>query len=169
MSTWNRSRPVLLVAFALMIVVRAQRSFPDDGLLHQQVQAEVAKELAKEERFQNLRVDGEGHTLKLRGTVALLEDKRQAIERVAEMKDVRAVVSLIKVETEKVADGLLLKQLRERLAEQENTQVNVKVKNGVVTIEGTVQHNVHRERVLSTVAGTSGVIGMKDLLKVAAD
>jgi len=152
-----------------MIVARAQRSFPDDGLLRRQVQAEVAKELAKEERFQNLRVEGEGQTLKLRGTVALLEDKRQAIDRVAEMKDVKIVVSLIKVETEKVADGSLLKQLRERLAEQDNTQVNVKIKNGVVTIEGTVQHNVHRESVLSTVAGTSGVIGMKDLLKVAAD
>lgn len=168
MSTWDRSRLVLLVAFALMIVVWAQRSFPHDGLLHR-VQAEVAKELAKEERFRNLRVEGEGQTLKLRGTVALLEDKRQAIDRVAEMKDVKIVVSLIKVETEKIADGLLLEQLRERLAGQENTQVNVKVKNGVVTIEGTVQHNVHRESVLSTVAATSGVIGMKDLLKLAAD
>ena len=136
-----------------MIVARAQRSFPDDGLLRRQVQAEVAKELAKEERFQNLRVEGEGQTLKLRGTVALLEDKRQAIDRVAEMKDVKIVVSLIKVETEKVADGSLLKQLRERLAEQDNTQVNVKIKNGVVTIEGTVQHNVHRESVLSNIPG----------------
>ena len=94
--------------FALMIVVRPQRSFPDDRLLHQQVQAEVAKELAEEERFQNLRVEGEGQTLKLRGTVALLEDKRQAIGRVAQMKDVKIVVNLIKVETERIADGLLL-------------------------------------------------------------
>lgn len=70
MSRWNRSRLVLLVAFALMIVVWAQRSFPHDGLLHQQVQAEAAKELAKEERFRNLRVEGEGQTLKLRGTFA---------------------------------------------------------------------------------------------------
>jgi hypothetical protein len=53
-----------------MIVVWAQRSFPHDGLLHQQVQAEAAKELAKEERFRNLRVEGEGQTLKLRGTFA---------------------------------------------------------------------------------------------------
>jgi hypothetical protein len=59
MWTWNRSSPVLLVAFALMIVVRAQRSFPNDGVLHHQVQAEVAKELAKEQRFQNVRVEGE--------------------------------------------------------------------------------------------------------------
>jgi osmotically-inducible protein OsmY len=85
------------------------------------------------------------------------------------MKDVRIVVSHIKVETEKVPDGLLLKQLRERLAEKENAQVKVKVKKGVVTIQGTVQQDVDRERVLSTVAGTSGVIGMKDHLKVVAD
>ena len=169
MWTWKCSRSVLPVVFALMIVVRAHESFPDDGLLHQQVQTKVAEELAREERFQNLHVEGQDQTVKLRGTVALLEDKRQAIDRAAEIKDVRIVVSHIKVETAKVPDGLLLKQLRERLAEKENTQIEVKVKKGVVTIQGTVQHDAHRESVLSTVAGTFGVIGMRDRLKVVVD
>lgn len=169
MWTWNHTRPVVLVAFVLMIVVSAQRAFPDDRLQHQQVRAEVAKELAKEQRFQNLRVEGEETTVKLRGTVALLEDKRQAIDKAAETKGVRMVVSHIRVETEKVSDGLLLKQLRERLAQKENAQIKLKVKKGVVTIQGTVQHDARRESLLSTVASTSGVVGMKDHLKVVAD
>lgn len=168
MWTWNHRRPIVLVAFVLMIVVSAERSFPDDRL-HQQIQAMVAKELAKEKRFQNLRVEGEEKTVKLRGTVALLEDKRQAIDKAAEVKGVRIVVSHIRVETEKVPDGLLLKQLRERLAQKENAQIKLKVKKGVVTIQGTAQHDGHRESLLSTVASTSGVVGMKDNLKVMAD
>ena len=59
MWTWNHRRPIVLVALVLMIVVSAQRAFPDDRLQHRQVQAEVAKALAKEQRFQNLRVEGE--------------------------------------------------------------------------------------------------------------
>jgi len=165
--TWNHRRSVVSVAFVLMVVVRPQPSFSDDRRQHQQVQAAVAKELAKEDRFQNLRVEGEHQTVKLRGAVALLEDKRQAIARAVETKNVGNVVSHIKVETENIPDTLLLKQLRERLAEGQNGQM-LKVKKGVVTIQGTV-HDVHREIVLSTVAGTPGVIGIKDRLQVVAD
>jgi len=99
----------------------------------------------------------------------LLEDKRQAIDKAAEVKGVRIVVSHIRVETEKVPDGLLLEQLRERLAQKENAQIKLKVKKGVVTIQGTAQHDAHRESLLSTVASTSGVVGMKDNLKVMPD
>jgi len=47
--------------------------------------AEVTAQLANEERFRNLTVeitDGIGGIVSLRGTVALLEDKRQAVQKV---------------------------------------------------------------------------------------
>ena len=91
----------------------------------------------------------------------MLEDKRQAIQKSQTFKGVRMVISHIRVKTERMPDALLLNRLRERVAQDQNDTIRLKVKKGGVTIRGTVRDAAHRESVLSTVAGTSGVVWME--------
>jgi osmotically-inducible protein OsmY len=63
-------------------------------------------------------------------------------------------------------DALLLNRLREQVAQDQNDTIRLQVKKGGVTIQGTVRDDAHRESVLSTVAGTSGVVWMEDRLQM---
>jgi osmotically-inducible protein OsmY len=107
--------------------------------------------------------------VKLHGTVPVLEDKRQALRKAGAAKDARIVVSLIRVATTQIDDDLLLKQLRERLAKSQNSQISLSVKKGVVTIQGSVRHDAHREEILSSVASILGVVGMIDRLQMTVN
>ena len=66
----------------------------------------------------------------------MLEDKRQALQRAANGGDASIVVSHIRVETETIPDALLLKQVNARLAADQESQIKLKVKKGVVTDAG---------------------------------
>jgi len=166
---WNRSSAVLLVALALILVLKTRRLLGEDRGTETQIFDAVSAQLAGKERFQNLAIEVDRRTVRLRGTVPVLEDQRQAIQRAADTKDVRIVVSHIRVATERIPDALLLEQLRERLAADHENQIKLKVKKGVVTMQGPVQHDAHREKILSTVASFAGVVGMKDKLQVVAN
>ena len=105
-------------------------------------------------------------TVRLRGAVSLLEDKRQAIQKSQTFRGVRMVISHITVKTETIPDAVLLNRLRERVTQGQNDTVKLQVKKGGVTIPGAVPDDTHRECILSTVAGTSGVVWMEDRLQV---
>lgn len=169
MHTRYRSSAALLVALALIIVLKTRRLLGEDRGTETQILAAVSAQLAGEERFQNLTIEVDGRVVKLRGTVRVLEDKRQALQRAADGGDVSIVVSHIRVETETVPDALLLKQVRARLAADQESQIKLKVKKGVVTMQGPVPHEADRERILSAVASVIGVVGMKDQLQVVAN
>jgi len=149
-----------------MILIKAKPLLGEERRMESQILSEVSNQLAKEDRFQNLRVEAEDCIVRLRGTVAVLEDRRQAVRKAGGVNGVRIVVSHIKVETERMDDGLLLSRLRERMADDQNRYVRLKVKKGVVAIQGVVLHDAHREQVLSSVASMPGVVGMKDHLQV---
>ena len=163
---------LLLVTLVLVILTKAS---PVLGQLRgraSQILAEVTAQLADEERFRNVTVevaDDFAGIVSLRGTVALLEDKRRAAQKVQEANDMRVVLNHIQVETERIDDGLLLQQLRERLVEEQSSHIKLKVKKGIVTIRGDVRHVSQREQVLSSIAGVPGVIAMKDRLQIVAD
>lgn len=169
MRAWIRASAVLLVALALAMVIPTKRLLGEERRMDSQMLAEVSQHLAMEDRFKNLRVEVEGDTVRLRGTVAVLEDRRQAVQKAHSVNDVKLVVSHIKIETERIGDGMLLKRLQERLAEDHNSHIRLKVKKGVVTIRGIVRHDTHREQVLSSVASMPGVIGMEDRLQVVVN
>lgn len=170
MRAWIRASAVLLVALALAMVIPTKRLLGEERRMDSQMLAEVSQQLAMEDRFKNLRVEVEDGTVRLRGTVAVLEDRRQAVQKAHSVNDVKlVVVSHIKIETERIGDGMLLKRLQERLAEDHNNHIRLKVKKGVVTIRGIVRHDTHREQVLSSVASMPGVIGMEDRLQVVVN
>lgn len=168
MKGWNRRSAVLLVALVLVIAIKTKRLFGYEGGMDSRIAAQVSAELAKEERFQNLTVQVEDRLVKLRGTVPVLEDKRQAFRKAGAVKGVKIVVSHVRIEMTQVDDGLLWAQLQERLPQSQNSPISLNVKKGVVTIQGVVEHDVHREEILSSVASLPGVIGMIDRLQVAA-
>ncbi|HKS73617.1 MAG TPA: BON domain-containing protein [Terriglobales bacterium] len=168
MRGWNRRGAVLLAVLALVIVIKTKRALGYEGIADSQLSAQVSAELAKEERFQKLTVEVEDRLVKLRGTVPVLEDKRQALRKAGAVKGVKIVVSHIKIEMAQVDDGLLLAQLQERLPGSQNSPIRLNVKKGVVTIEGVVERDAHREEILSSAASLPGVIGMIDRLQVVA-
>jgi len=163
---WNRGSAIVLMALAL--VLNTNRLLAYNQGADSQIFARVTAELAKEERFQNLTVEVDDRLVKLRGTVSVLEDKRQALRKAGAVKGVKIVVSHVRIETAQVADGLLLAQLQERLPESQNSPIRLNVKKGVVRIQGVVEHDAHREEILSSVASLPGVTGMIDRLQVAA-
>ena len=165
MWTSNHNSAVLVV-LTLMTLLHTRLLFARDRAVDQRILAQVTGELGKEERFQNLRIEVEDMTVRLRGAVSLLEDKRQAMQKAHAIKDVRMVISHIRVKTERMPDALLLDRLRERVAQDQNDTIRLKVKKGGVTIRGTVKDVAHRESILSTVAGTSGVVWMEDRLQI---
>ena len=166
MWTSNHNSAVLLLVLTLMTLVQTRPLFAKDRAVDQRILAEVTEELGNEERFQNVRIEVEDMVVRLRGAVSLLEDKRQAIQKAQTVRDVRMVISHLKVKTERVPDALLLDRLRERVAEDQNSAIRLQVKKGGVTIRGTVKDAAHRESILSTVAGTSGVVWMEDRLQI---
>ena len=167
MWTSNHNSAVLLVVLTLMTLVQTRLLFARDRAIDQRILAEVRGELGKEEHFQNVRIEVEDMVDRLRGSVSLLlQDKRQATQKAQTFRDVRMVISHLKVKTERVPDALLLDRLRERVAEDQNDTIRLQVKKGGVTIRGTVKDAAHRESILSTVAGTSGVVWMEDRLQI---
>ena len=92
-------------------------------------------------------------TVRLRGAVSLLEDKRQAIQKSQTFRGVRMVISHITVKTETIPDAVLLNRLRERVTQGQNDTIKLQVKKGGVTIPGRCTgryaprvHFVHRRR-----------------------
>jgi osmotically-inducible protein OsmY len=149
-----------------MTLVQPRLLFARDRAVDQRILAEVTGELCREERFQNLRFEVEDMVVRLRGSVSLLEDKRQAMQKAQTFRNVRMVISHMGVKTGRMPDALLLNRLREQVAQDQNDTIRLQVKKGGVTIQGTVRDDAHRESVLSTVAGTSGVVWMEDRLQM---
>ncbi len=81
MRAWNRSSTILLVALALLMMIKVKRLFGEERGIESQILAEVSTELAKEDRFRNVTVEAEDGSVRLRGTVAVLEDRRQAVQK----------------------------------------------------------------------------------------
>ena len=154
----NHNNAVLLVVLTLMTLVQPRLLFARDRAVDQRILAEVTGELCRERRFQNLRIEVEDMVVRLRGSVSLLEDKRQAMQKAQTFRNVRMVISHMGVKTRRMLDALPLDRLRERVAQDQNDTIRLQVKKGGVTIQGTVRDDAHRESVLSTVAGTSGVV-----------
>ncbi|HKV78762.1 MAG TPA: BON domain-containing protein [Candidatus Sulfotelmatobacter sp.] len=166
MKYWPRRLAAWLVALALLVVIPAEPLLGEESAQEAHIRSVVSAQLAKQDRFKNLTIEVDGTTVKVRGTVALLVDKKEALHQVGKVKHVRTVISHIRIKTERVSDASLLKQLQERLAAE--GQIKLKVKEGVVTMQGLVNNEAHQDDIWTVVASTAGVIGISDQLQVAA-
>lgn len=128
--------------------------------------SDVSTQLGDNARFRHLEVEVEGRTVIARGTVAVLEDRREALKRIRQAKHVATVLSHIKVETAPAEDSFLLARLAQDLTENGNGHIALTSKRGFVTVRGVVRDDAHREQVLSSVASTPGVVGLRDFLRI---
>ena len=122
MRTSNLNSAVLLVVLTLMTLVQTPLLFARGRAVDQRILAEVTGELGKK----LLRIEVEDMTVRLRGAVSLLEDKRQAIQKSQTFRGVRMVISHITVKTETIPDAVLLNRLRERVPKAKMTPSSYK-------------------------------------------
>lgn len=125
----------------------------------------LSDEFAHDAPLVNVQVAVGGGAVSLRGSVALLEDKRQAVRKATDTDHVRTVKDYVVVKTRWVPDGTLRMQLKHDLRSHEFGGLRLKVRKGVVTVRGPIPSS--RERVLSLIASTEGVLDIRDQMTAA--
>lgn len=138
------------------------------------VQQRVAAELAKKERFKNVKAFSEDAIITLSGTVELYIDKLDAEKRAAKQERVKGVRNEITVAGTSVPDV----ELREKLANKLRydrigfgimfNHLTLAVENGRATVAGKVRDYADRDSALAILATTPGVKGVVDEIEVAS-
>ena len=146
----------LVVTLAVITWMLAHAAQEHDGWILDK----LSDEFAHDAPFGNVQVAIGGGAVSLHGSVALLEDKRQAVRKATNTDHVRRVKDYVVVKTRWVPDGTLRMQLKHELRSHELDGLRVKVRKGVVTVRGPMPSS--RERVLSLIASTEGVRDIKD-------
>jgi osmotically-inducible protein OsmY len=138
-----------------------------------ELQADVADELFYETRVDNgeISATADHGTITLRGTVGTLGAKRAAAKAAQRVSGVRNVRNELEVQvlTEHRRDdaelrGSVLQALSWNVFVPD--AVDATVKNGVVTLTGTVDHRHERDEAEKTVRNMRGVQGINDEIKV---
>jgi len=138
-----------------------------------QVEADAHKALGNK-RYANVTIAVQGGNVVLRGTVDEYADKEQADNRVHHVNGVRGVDNEIRVAGPTVEDTVLRDKLAKGLAYNRVgygttafNAITLAVKDGVVTLGGTVYGPPDKDAALSLVANTPGVRDVIDDLEVA--
>lgn len=156
----SRKKGVLFVALVLALGVvgwtLAQAAQKHDGW----ILGKLKEEFAQDNRFDDVHFTVGGGFVSLRGSVALLENKRQAARTASAVDHVRKVTNDITVNTRRIPDFALRMQLKQDLRKQGLDGLKLKVHKGVVTVRGTEPSN--RERILTLIASTEGVRGIRE-------
>jgi len=135
--------------------------------------AEVRLKLNKKQ-FRNVKVIVDRDVVKLSGTVDIYAYKADAEKRVGKVKGIAAVLNQIEVAGPSVPDDLLHAQILEKLSADRpgytnnSKSITVSVKNGVVTLAGSVGTEVDRDLALSMVSNCPGVKDMVSRIAVAS-
>ncbi len=138
-----------------------------------QITADAHKALSNQ-KFSNVTVEVHGSNVVLTGSVANYADKEQADTKLHHVPGVRGVDNEIQVGGPRVEDAAL----RDKLAKQLSTYrvgygtnvfdaINLGVRDGVVTLSGTVYDPTDKSDAVSLVSNTPGVRDVVDDLDVA--
>lgn len=138
-----------------------------------QIQAEVQKTLDKKQ-FKDVHATVQNGSVTLTGTVDLYAYKEDADKRVHHSKKVQGVSNRIEVAGSNVEDTALQNKLGEKLAYDRVgygttafNSISIGVKDGVVTLGGTVYGPTDKDSALSLVEYYPGVKDVVDNIEVA--
>jgi len=120
----------------------------------------LQEEFTEDARFENVHFTVRAGFVSMKGSVVLLEDKRQAARKANEVDHVRAVTNNITVIPPRIPDFALRMQLKHDLRKQGFGGLKLKVRKGVVTVRGAEPSN--RERILTQIANTEGVRAIRE-------
>ena len=166
---------MMLLSFGLLagIVPGGLRSARAQGGDDSRIEAEVHKALDNK-KFQNVSASVHDGNVMLTGSVSVYADKEDADRHAHHVKGVKGIDNEIAVTGSPVEDVTLRDKLAKKLAYDRvgygTTAFNdivVGVKNGVVTLAGTVYGPPDKDSALSLVANTPGVKDIVDNLQVA--
>ena len=122
---------------------------------------------------EEISVTVQGGVVTMNGTVSVLWKKHRAEQVVSDVAGVTEVVNQIAVvPTEKVLDEVIARQIVDaidRNAEANVSDIDVQVRNGVVTLSGSVDSYLSREEVYKLALYTAGVVSINDRLVVRPD
>jgi osmotically-inducible protein OsmY len=142
------------------------------GRYDAQVQREVTVELKKYKWADTVRVSVEDGMVSLQGRVPLYADKLTAYDKIHNKPHVSGVRNAISVAGPNLPDKELAAKLADKLRYDRAgygmvfNNLNVGVKNGVVTLQGEVHDPVAAQTALAVVAYTAGVKDLIDEVKV---
>jgi len=126
----SRTKGVLFVAlvFALGVIgwTLAQAAQRHDGW----ILGKLKEEFAEDNNFERIHFTVGAGFVSLRGSVALLEDKRQAARTAAKVDHVRRVSNDITIATPRIRDSRLRMQLKHDLRKQGLNGLKLKVHKG---------------------------------------
>ena len=120
----------------------------------------LQEEFTEDARFENVHFTVSAGFVSLKGSVVLLEDKRQAARRAGAVDHVRRVMNDITVIPPRIPAFALRMQLKRELRNQGLNFLKLKVRKGVVTVREIDPST--REQVLTLIAGTEGVRAIRD-------
>jgi osmotically-inducible protein OsmY len=162
MSMFRRSGrfSTLLLLAGLVTFAAAQET--KGGRYDQQIQEDVERMLQSNPRFQNVRATTDDAIVTLSGTVKLYIDKLDADRRAHHINHIGGVRNEIEVEGN-IPDEVLLQKLADKLRYDRVgfgimfNNLQLSVKNGVVTISGDVHDYPSRDSALAIVETEPGV------------
>lgn len=150
-----------------LIEVEREEEYPDDKTIENTIQ--VLLNLDTEIEGDYITVDSNNGVVTLTGEVEALRLKRKAGEISRDVNGVARVVNKIAVvPTEKVSDELIAQELiqafeRNQFVNADN--INVFVRNGNVTLSGTVENRQAYEMVLKLASINAGVFNVDNRLR----
>ena len=151
--------------FAILAITLLAAGWISERALNQHdgsILADLNTQLASDERFQNVRGQVKGRGIALTGSVKLLEDKQILLSKAWQIDRIKTVKDEIVVDTIRLPDRFLRKELYEKLQAEDFAQVALKVRKGTVNVRGELATAADRERIMAIVSGTPGVRDVVD-------
>jgi hyperosmotically inducible protein len=167
----------MLLALILSLVFQAPSLAMDDqtakgGKYDQKLQESVSKTLSSNKEFKDVQGKVEDGVITLSGSVNVVADKMKLERKMHDKDHVQGVRDYVRVAGPTVSDA----ELREKLADKLRydragygiafNAINLGVKDGIVTLKGSVLDEPARASALAIVDNTPGVKGVVEELNV---
>jgi len=162
----------MAAAIGLAVIALGRPAFAQDAAqADRQIDAKVVRRLTDQDilRAHNLTVAVHDGTVTLSGTVPTLHDRREAIDETRDVDGVQEVVSQLEVaagESDQDVAERVARQIRRYVFYTVFDDVTVRVKDGVVTLEGKVTSPYKRREMGNLVEHVPGAQQLQNDLQV---
>lgn len=163
---------LLMAALAMPGMAQEKTSLSSGGHYDQQIQQSAAAALAKNKRFAAVTPATEDGIVTLTGTVNLFADKEEAGHKIHKIQKLGGVINKIEVSSsapdQKLGNDLARKLTYDRIGyDVRYNFFTIRVKDGVVTLDGDVLDYPARDSALAIAARMPGVKDLVDNVRVA--
>ncbi len=163
---------LLSAMLALPSLAQDTQSAPTGGRNDQQIQQFATTALAKDKRFTTVKAATEDGIVTLTGSVTLFADKEEAAHKIHKVQKIGGVINKIDVSSsapdQKIGNDLARKLTYDRIGyDVRYNFFTIRVKDGVVTLDGDVLDYPARDSALAIAARMPGVKDLVDNVRVA--